>query len=261
MLFIPKLSDLYSICHRISKGWPPSYDHPKSPEIRHLRINSFGVIQEMSDLDADNLTKTTAHEDTTYFFSRIYDDNQKQADSLRVHYPGWFFVEDFFNLSDPLNIKSAKRKTLHKLNLLLIDKIPENPHSSDDYRSGERVPEQVSQDLQTLLAQILLTLGRFIYTKAYNGTTLLFEGFHDTQHLESLKEKNTITTYTTESHLMDSIRGIDRGEVFFDRQDNLAILATNITIETRNCHTTPTIDYPDPTNPADSPKRLEGDAS
>lgn len=247
------LLDFYDVLYRIVKGWPASYSSATSQETRSDRINTFGVIRGMSDFDADNLKKNMSYTEKTFFFSRDFDSSQHQPNALRTKYPALGVREDTFQLIEPLDIGSGKRRMFHNLTLILADQLPEHENNYIDPVSSARTVEEVGNDLRIKASQLLLLIGRFVYVKAYLSSNLVFEGWYDETHIQTLASAGiVIDQYSTEDMLLSYITGIapTNAEVFYSMGgDNLAILAMPIIIETRSCPVVmPSIVYDDPTD-------------
>ncbi len=244
---------LYDILYRIVKGWPASYSSATSQETRSQRINTFAVIRSMADFDADNAKKDMSYTGKTFFFSRSFDSGQHQPNALRVQYPALGVREDTFQLVEPLDTGSGKRRMFHNLTLILADQIPDKENTTIDPVSSARTIEEVGNDLRIKASQLLVLIGRFVYVKAYLASALVFEGWYDETHIETLSSAGiVIDQYSVEDMLLSYITGVTpaNAEVFYSMGgDNLAILALPIIFETSSCPVSiPAIVYDDPTD-------------
>lgn len=255
---------LYDVLYRIVKGWPASYSSATSQETRSQRINTFAVIRSMSDFDADNAKKDMSYTGKTFFFSRSFDSGQHQPNALRVQYPALGIREDTFQLNDPLDAAGAKRRMFHNLTIILADQIPDKENTTIDPVSSQRTIEEVGNDLRIKASQLLLLIGRFVYVKAYLASTLVFEGWYDENHIETLAAAGVvIDQYSIEDMLLSFITGVTptNAEVFYSMGgDNLAILAMPLIFETSSCPVSvPAIIYDDPTDVPELSKIFEQD--
>lgn len=262
-----RLTDLlqfYSICYRIVKGWPATFENAGAQETRHKRINTFGVIRNLSDFDTDNLQKTVQYTSKDFFFSRVWHDSQYQPDALRVEYPTLGIREETFQLTEPLDIASGRRRTTHSLILMLADQIPVIESVTGDPFSSARTIEEIGNDLREKMAQLLLTLGRFIYAETQKAGVPVFEGWYDKNHLEDLKADGTlIDNYIEVDNLLSYITAVApaQGEVFYEPgSDNLVVCILPLTVETSSCPATlPEIVYDDPVDPSEKSAIFEGE--
>lgn len=260
---ITSLLEFYSIIYRIVKGWPASYSSSSSQETRSERINCFAVVRSLSDLDAENLLKTVAYAGRKHFFSRSFHDSEYQPNALRVDYPALLIREDTFSLSEPLDIKSSKRRTVHNLTFLLCDKMPEREDNFIDPVSSARRIEEVGNDVRIRMAQVLLVLGRYVYAKTYLAGIFVFEGWFDTQQLETLKTAGVvIDQYIIEDSLVGYITNVapTQAEVFYEvTSSNLVVCSMTLSVEVSNCVELPTIVYDSPVAPVSPTELFEGE--
>lgn len=260
---ITDLLEFYSIIHRIVRGWQPSYLSSDSQEMRHKRLNTFAVVRSLYDIDAENVLKTVEYAGRDFFFSRSFHDSEYQPNALRVDYPALLVREDTFSLTEPLDIKSSKRRTVHNLTFLLCDKMPEREDNFIDPVSSARRIEEVGNDVRIRMAQVLLVLGRYVYAKTYLAGIFVFEGWFDTQQLEALKTAGVIIDqYIIEDSLVGYITNVapTQAEVFYEvTSSNLVVCSMTLSVEVSNCVELPTIVYDSPVTPVLPTEIFEGE--
>lgn len=224
------IAEFYNICKRIVKGYPAQYGDSNSLEMAALRLNTFAVVRSVNDFNADNLKKRPQYLDSPYFYSRHFANSGHVTGEFKFEYPALAFAEDKVTFNQ-------KRSDVYKLDMIIIDQLPQFGDFYTDVYSKNRELEEVARDIRQHFKKLFAVLKNWVYATFADTSK---NGWYDEVFLIAENE-----TYTTELWLTDIIN-LDtvQVEIFPNVIDGCLVGVTSITVQTDNCVIgVPVIDY------------------
>lgn len=222
------VTDFYSISCAIAKAWPATYPDPKAPEAVAKRPQTFAVLRSLMDLEADNLAKAIEHARPPYLFIRGYDANAQRT-GVKIEYPLIGCAEDTFTFFKPTG---SPQKQRHKINLFCIDQLPYKENATVDQYTTARTVEEVGRDLRQMMLKFLNSLRRWEYVEFISGPYV--NGWHDTTWLKAHGEAAQWETVMRLTDVMVNMNEVN-GDLIYQGSDNLAVLITNVYLDTDYC--------------------------
>lgn len=221
-------TEFYSIAYAITKAWSATYPSVNAPEAIAKRPQSFAVLRSLMDLEADNLAKAIEHTRPPYFFMRGYDANAQRT-GVKIEYPLIGCAEDTFTFFKPVG---SPQKQRHKINLFVIDQLPYRENAHSDQYSSARAIEEVGRDLRQIMLKFLNSLKRWEYVEFSSGPYA--DGWHDTTWLKAHGDPAQWEVLYSLTDVMVNMNEVG-GDLIYQGSDNLAVLITNVYIDTDYC--------------------------
>lgn len=225
----------YSILQQICKATIPRLSNgvlvtDATPEelkqyniLRCSTINSFVVLKRLEDLEADNLYKDKRYIDSPYFYSRAFENNGSMPSDLSHNYPLLFVIDNGENLNNAFTSRFNKDANL---TLCIVDKMPVMDSIQTDDNCGNRLMEDIGNDLRNLMQGVLMELVDF---KKYN-----ILGIHTWLHTsqnQSHEEVNEMTDFL----LNKQNQNIESSLTYEATTNNLIEYWIRLTVNIGNC--------------------------
>lgn len=224
-------TEFYQIMYAMVKAWPATYPNPESHEYVAKRPNTFAVLRSMSDLEADNLSRSVEAAKNPYLFVRGYTDNAARS-GLKIEYPLVGLAEDTMTFFNPVN--AGVKKQRHKINFFLIDQLPYPGTSYSDTYSMHRTIEEVGRDLREMALSLLTSLRR--WEKVTFSAGPYTDGWHDVVWLKAHGDPAAVwESDETMGEVLTGMGEVDGDLIYTTGTDNTAMLITNLLIETDLC--------------------------
>lgn len=145
----------------ICRAYPATFDG-SGTEAKCLRPQSFAVLEKLSDLDADNLNKSSPkYASASYFFSHRFEDAGRDPAQMGFDYP--LFAMAY----NPMQFALKARRSEHRYRYS-IGVFDQNEPDKKEYLSycSNRTMEQQSHDLKQMLLNVLAELKNWAYCYA-----------------------------------------------------------------------------------------------
>lgn len=138
---------LYRAMAKIVAAWPQVENECQRP-------NTFAVVNDISDINADNLLKTSPrYRDIGIFFSRSFQRGGFSVPSIKIDYPAILVVED----QTTMNLHNRKSKM--RFSVAVLDQ-NSYPGATGNYCENRTMEEQ-SEDMLFILIRWLSELNDF----------------------------------------------------------------------------------------------------
>lgn len=161
-------STICRIMRDIVAAYPPTRDISNTYNLDCLQPQAFAVLQNDSQINTDNLAKDKNYIGTPYFYSRNWNiANQSNPSQINHQYPLVVMVEAGTDIVDVLG--SPKHLTTFELHIL--DKMPSEKTVAQN-PCGNRVVEDIVQDLRGIWNRIFATLKRYVWATVTITATL-----------------------------------------------------------------------------------------
>lgn len=239
MVDLQSILTVFEMAAQVVRAYPEQVNSDGKP-IRCLRPNTFAVMNSMSDIDANNLLKTSKYFDKKYFFSRKWEDSHFQGASVVFDYPLIGCAIDTTQFA-----VKGRSKQCYRLNFFVLDQ--KAGYCSDcgegDY-CNVRTIEQTYEDLNTILRNFIQQLTDFVYAQLYKDGQQLSAGWYNKKYLDSLIETE-IDLYEPLGDFYNYIRTKQTQGDFFPNahNDDVAGLFTNIEICLDECIDSNQLDF------------------
>ena len=215
------ISQFYSICKKIVKGYPPQYGGSTGVEMVALRLNTFAVINSLDDLNLDNLGKRPQFADSPNFYSRVFANSGHTTGSFKLEYPLFAIIENVITVNRKLSDE-------YELRLFICDQLPEYGDFYNDQYSKNREVQEVARDIRQHFKKLIGILRNWVYA-TFTDTTK--NGWYDETFLISESEVYTSQMSMSDIINMDSLQF----EVFGKGIDKCLVGTTTIKVQANNC--------------------------
>lgn len=156
--------EIMSMFANICRAYPATFDDDGS-EAKCLRPQAFAVLEKLSDLDADNLNKSSPkYAGASYFFSHKFEDAGRDPAQMSFDYP--LFAMAYNPMQ--FGIKSRRKEHRYRYNIGIFDQNEPDKVNQLSYCTN-RTMEQQSHDLKQMILNVLSEMANWSY--AYNSTT------------------------------------------------------------------------------------------
>lgn len=212
----------FTILSEVVRSYPAFQERAGGPDIPCRRLNTFAVLSDLSDLNAENLLKSSPrYRELPYFYSRQWELGGFDPARMGFDYPILAVVPQRYSF--PRN----GSYTDWAVDIAVLDQNAYPKECGSDYCAG-RTYEEHLRDCREMLRRALEQAGRYIVY--HNGTTEQFTALHpsddapggdwvEVDNLDALMRQNFEAQY---------IR-----DVF---QDNVSGLFGSITVSIQECH-------------------------
>lgn len=151
-----ELTDWYRLFYEFVKYFP-------SQSNRCKRLQTFAVLEEFADLNAENLAKTVKEKDKTYFFSRKWARSQHNPSKISFDYPVMVVFEKSAKMSDTF----VKEVTIcHNVDIAFLDKYDDGCAGDPDCDNpcNSRNKSEIYEDTEVFMRLFLEYMRNVVYT-------------------------------------------------------------------------------------------------
>jgi hypothetical protein len=215
------IAEFYGICKKIVKGYPAQYGGENMPEMEALRLNTFAVVRSVSDFNADNVKKRPQYTDSPYFYSRHFANSGHVTGEFKFQYPALAFAEDKVTFN-------RKSSDVFKLDMIIIDQLPQFGDFYSDQYSKNRELEEVARDIRMHFKKLIAILRGWVYATFQNTSK---NGWYDRTFLDVQNDLFNIEMDFINMVNLDSVQV----EIFPNVIDGCLVGLTSITVQADNC--------------------------
>lgn len=161
---------IMSMFANICRAYPATTDG-NGREAKCQRPQAFAVLEKLSDLDADNLNKSSPkYASAPYFFSHRFEDAGRDPAQMAYDYP---LLALAYNPMQ-FNLRGRRKEHRYRYNIAVFDQNEPDKSSAVEYCTN-RTMEQQSHDLKQILLNVLNELNNWSFCQhETNGATGLF---------------------------------------------------------------------------------------
>jgi hypothetical protein len=233
---------IYQIVKDIVAAYPATRDISNTYNLNCKQPQAFAVLQSDSQINTDNLAKDRNYINTPYFFARNWNiGTQSNPSQINHEYPLVVMTEGAAELFDAVG--NSKHITTYELHIL--DKMPSEKSAALN-PCGNRVVEDISQDLRLIWNRIWVTLKRYVWaTITIVSTSQTGSNWYSQDWLNAAQLAGTITNVETGIFLVsyfDAAFGVTTEVFYHTFKNDLCGFFSKFRLRIDYC-TTPIMDF------------------